>query len=440
MNKEHKNIVGIVVLAVAILLLVGLLLWNTLKNDDEMSIDTYEAQQLELFSAAVYEDLEAAKGMEYAEAQDYIITSLNENRRTYSSDSVDLASLKMLNLTTDDISNSTSSLLDELGSMLDGFDIGNLLGGLFGENNGSSMRTLTMKSNTVCQAVADQKYCVDKLSANVYITDVNSNKWAVLLHGMMMSGSLIYNSIGSMYEAQGYNIIAPDLRGFGDSDGSVALGCLESLDVYDWLNVLNDKYNADQIIVHGVSLGAATTNFLSGIDQFMANGPTKIGALKSLRELKVIGLVEDCGYTDMEDFANETFLLMLNIGLTKDNFDYYSKATNSLKYCDLPMLVIHGTMDTTVKPENADRVKNAVNGPVDQWKVSGGVHAFVIMGMNKDDYKEHVQDFIDKYESQMTTPITPVVPEVAPEQNLSLIQSLVKALKSILGLLDILKI
>ena len=60
--------------------------------------------------------------------------------------------------------------------------------------------------------------------------------------------------------------------------------------------------------------------------------------------------------------------------------------------------------------------------------------------MNKDDYKEHVQDFIDKYESQMTTPITPVVPEVAPEQNLSLIQSLVKALKSILGLLDILKI
>ena len=291
---------------------------------------------------------------------------------------------------------------------------------------------------------AGQDYAAE-LRASMYVhVDQNgnsdSNKWAVIVHPFLLKGETIASSVGPFYYEKGYNILAPDLRGFGDSDGSVALGCLESLDVYDWLNVLNDKYNADQIIVHGVSLGAATTNFLSGIDQFMANGPTKIGALKSLRELKVIGLVEDCGYTDMEDFANETFLLMLNIGLTKDNFDYYSKATNSLKYCDLPMLVIHGTMDTTVKPENADRVKNAVNGPVDQWKVSGGVHAFVIMGMNKDDYKEHVQDFIDKYESQMTTPITPVVPEVAPEQNLSLIQSLVKALKSILGLLDILKI
>lgn len=306
MNKEHKNIVGIVVLAVAILLLVGLLLWNTLKNDDEMSIDTYEAQQLELFSAAVYEDLEVAKGMEYAEAQDYIITSLNENRRTYSSDSVDLASLKMLNLTTDDISNSTSSLLDELGSMLDGFDIGNLLGGLFGENNGSSMRTLTMKSNTVCQAVADQKYCVDKLSANVYITDVNSNKWAVLLHGMMMSGSLIYNSIGSMYEAQGYNIIAPDLRGFGDSDGSVAMGYLESLDVYDWIKDLNinwsNRYGVNvapnTIVVHGISLGGATTlQLATNPDIAAANGTEPY--TKNLTELKVKGFVDDCGYTSM---------------------------------------------------------------------------------------------------------------------------------------------
>ena len=153
--------------------------------------------------------------------------------------------------------------------------------------------------------------------------------------------------------------------------------------------------------MHGISLGAATTNYLSGIDGFINNGPTKIETeIKSIRELKVIGLIEDCGYVDMTEFADKETVMSYS-GLEEENFDYYSKATNSLKYCDLPMLIIHGTGDTTVDPENAETIKNTVKGDVEVWMVDGGAHAFIIMGNNKDEYKEHVQTFIDKYEKDI---------------------------------------
>lgn len=241
-----------------------------------------------------------------------------------------------------------------------------------------------------------------KLHANIYKhVDENGNedsdKWVLLIHPFMLNGKNISNTVGPYYYEKGYNIIAPDLRSFGESEGKVALGFLESLDMYDWLTLLNNNYSTSQVIVHGISLGGATTNFLSGIDGFINNGPTKINTqIKSLRELKVVGLVEDCGYTDMTEFANKNFLLNLGIGLNSDNFEYYSNATNSLQYCDLPILIIHGTNDFIVKPENATIVKNTVKGDSVYWSVDGGVHAFIIMGIKSDEYKSNVQNFIDK--------------------------------------------
>ena len=298
----------------------------------------------------------------------------------------------------------------KLKDMISGFDIKSLLDklidaitGLLGGGSNSSLpvepTSVNMDAITAVE-FAGQDYSA-KLHASIYKhVDENGNedsdKWALLIHPFMLNGETIASRIGPYYYEKGYNIIAPDLRSFGESEGSVALGFLESLDVYDWLTLLNNQYNPSQVIVHGISLGGATTNFLSGIDQFINNGPTKINTqIKSLRELKVVGLVEDCGYTDMTQFADESYLIDLNIGLTEENFEYYSNAENSLKYCDIPMLIIQGDSDFIVKPENAETVKNTVKGEVEYWSVKGGEHAFIVIGMNADDYKAHVQNFID---------------------------------------------
>lgn len=307
-----------------------------------------------------------------------------------------------------------NKLIETVKSLLGG--IGNIGGGSNSNSTLPTPTTVNMDAKTAVEFAGDDYKA--KLNANIYMhVDENGNedsdKWALLIHPFMLKGQTIAKKVGIFYYEKGYNIIAPDLRGFGDSEGKVALGCLESLDIYDWLCAINNNYDVKQVIIHGVSLGGATTNFVSGVDKFMEEGPTKINDLKSLRELNVIGLIEDCGYTDMTEFENKNGLLKRGIGLTEENFDYYSKATNSLKHCDLPMLIIHGTKDTTVKPENADIVERTVKGETEKWLVDGASHAFILMGTKSAEYKEHVQNFIDKYEDE--TNRQPVVPE-KPEQ------------------------
>lgn len=323
-----------------------------------------------------------------------IITQLPDGENKAILEAIKNISLKLKEITGQiNIGELLDKLIDAIKSML-------------GNNSSSSSslpvngKSVTLSSLTAAK-FAGEDYNV-KLHATIYRhVDENGNqdsdKWVILIHPFMLKGETIAKKIGPYYYEKGYNIIAPDLRSFGESEGEVALGFLESLDIYDWLTAINNAYNPSEVIIHGISLGGATTNFLSGIDGFLNNGPTKIDSnIKSLRELKVVGLVEDCGYTDMTQFANKNFLLRMNIGLNEENFDYYSNATNSLKYCDIPMLIIHGTKDTTVKPENAEIVKNTVKGNVDYWSVEGGVHAFIIMGIKADEYKAHVQEFIDK--------------------------------------------
>ena len=281
---------------------------------------------------------------------------------------------------------------------------------------------------TTAVEFAGEKYAA-KLHANVYRHldrdgNPDSDKWVLLVHPFMFNGQLMANSVAPFYYEKGYNIIAPDLRGFGESEGSVAMGFIESLDVYDWLNKLNEDYEVDSVIVHGVSLGAATTNYLSGIDKFMEKGPKSIEPLKSLRELNVIGLVEDCGYTNMTEFGPKFMLLALDVGMDKSNFNYYSNSLNSLKHCDLPMLVIHGTADTMVKPENADKVKNTAKGDVEQWLVDGAPHAFIVTGLKQDEYKAYVQSFIknceesrsDVVEEKIKSEANVSTNEVSPEE------------------------
>lgn len=302
------------------------------------------------------------------------------------------------------------TLINAVKGLISGIGVGNSLPV---EPTSINMTPATATEFVKAAGLDETDYDVN-LHASVYMhVDENgkpdSDKWAFLIHPNSYNGEKMANIVGPFYYEKGYNIFAPDLRGAGDSEGEVSLGFLDSLDVYDWLTKLNNEYNVKEVIVHGISLGGATTNFLSGIDGFMNNGPTKINTtIKSIRELNVVGLVEDCGYTDMKQFVLniKSLLIKMGIGLTKDNVDYYSDATNSLKYCDLPMLIIHGTKDILVKVENADTVKNTVKGEVDQWLVEGKNHAFIIMGQEEEAYREHVHNFI-KYGADV-----PEIPDI----------------------------
>ena len=309
------------------------------------------------------------------------------------------------------------------------------------------------------------------LSGNIYYADVDSNgnptsnKWVVLVHGFMMNGQAMADTLGEMYLDQGFNILAPDLRGFGNSGGNKGkggMGYLDSLDVWDWLTYLNEHYTCNEIIVHGVSLGGATTIFLSGLE---VDGQT-------IADKHVIGLVEDCGYTSMtgivEDLLNtvgnnelvakilgifdvtdlssiidrdtikDMLINQVDVGLTEENFDELENALNSLARASTPLLIIHGTSDTTVPFKNSTDVYNTAmsneNIPyVQRFEAEGEQHAFIVLGNKENVYEGHVDNFIAEAEKVMTG--TDIDKESdyqeEPEESTSFINGLVKALKLI---------
>lgn len=268
-------------------------------------------------------------------------------------------------------------------------------------------KTLTLKSSTVCSFTSDQSYCLNNLNSNVYVTDVNSDKWVVLLHGFNCKGTDIYSWFGPIYEYLGYNIIAPDLRGHGSTPGEVSWGYLDSLDVYDWIKDLNsnwDKYGVsvapDTIIVQGHSMGAATTLQLA-TNPDIANASGSFPYTKNLTQLKVKGFIDGAGYTSLSSIAahisniqytSSSFVLnnvldsiigdylidKYKIGLNGNNYDKYANVFSRGRKFPVgsKVMIIHGSDDTTVPYSNANVVVSNVSPGilVHNWNIQGVGH------------------------------------------------------------------
>ena len=94
--------------------------------------------------------------------------------------------------------------------------------------------------------------------------------------------------IGHLYSHHlGYNILLPDLHAHGLSEGdAVQMGWLDRLDVLQWMDTANELFgDSTRMVVHGVSMGAATTMMVSGEEL-----PPYVKCF-----------VEDCGYTSVWD-------------------------------------------------------------------------------------------------------------------------------------------
>ena len=114
-----------------------------------------------------------------------------------------------------------------------------------------------------------------------------THKTAVIVHGytddcirMLMIGYLYNKDLK-------YNILLPDLQNQGLSGGpAIQMGWKDRLDVLRWMDIANDIYGGNtQMVVHGISMGAATTMMVSGEPQ----------------QPFVKCFVEDCGYTSVWD-------------------------------------------------------------------------------------------------------------------------------------------
>lgn len=223
-------------------------------------------------------------------------------------------------------------------------------------------------------------------------------KTAVLVHGYKDS-AIKFFYFGRMYNRDlHYNVLMPDLHAHGLSDGNdIQMGWKDADEVLNWIKVAEEIFRDDNyrtaMIVHGVSMGAATTMNVSGKDL-----PEYVNAF-----------VEDCGYTSVWDefsmqlkemFGLPAFPLMHSTSLLCNmkygwNFKEASPLI-SVSRCTRPMLFIHGDADDFVPFSMMQPLYDAKPEPKEFWVAPGSAHANAYRG-HPEEYTAVVRQFLDKW-------------------------------------------
>ena len=186
----------------------------------------------------------------------------------------------------------------------------------------------------------------DGFCLHAIMLENNSDNWVLLVHGYD-SESRHMTGYARKYIEMGYSVLMPDQRGYGMSgDIITTMGHLEKNDMTEWLYKLTDEYGAENIVMHGVSMGAATVMLASA-----ENIPDEVRCT-----------VEDCGYTSSKEEFEYNIkhivklppypILWICDFLSRARYGYSilrdSDCVKAVRRSRVPICFIHGTSDTFV--------------------------------------------------------------------------------------------
>lgn len=238
----------------------------------------------------------------------------------------------------------------------------------------------------------------DRHHALLIASSHRSNHTAVVVHGYT-DCAVDFLNIAQIYNHDmGFNVLLPDLHACGKSDGKAQqMGWLDRLDVLQWINIADSLWRnsarQSEIVVHGVSMGAAATMCVAG--------DTTIPAVKCF--------VEDCGYTSVwdefaaqmkEQFGLPEFPLMyVTSALCKIKFGWsFGEASplEQVRKCRKPMLFIHGGKDSYVPTRMVYPLYDAKPAPKELIVFRNTKHARSYSDYPLE-YKRIVKRFVNRY-------------------------------------------
>ena len=231
-----------------------------------------------------------------------------------------------------------------------------------------------------------------QLKGDVFWTDPDSHKWLIAVHGYTGRRQDMQDVAG-FYGLQGYNVLTPDMRAHGESQGKyIGMGWLDRKDVLGWIQYVIDLDDQAEIILHGISMGAATVMMTSG------------------EELppQVKGIVEDCGYTSVWDiFSDElSYLFHLpdfpilyaadGIAWLRAGYEFNgASALEQVKKSQVPILFIHGSEDNFVHTDMVYELYEACQSPKEILVIQGAGHGEAYK-MDPNLYFDTVFTFLEK--------------------------------------------
>ncbi len=177
-----------------------------------------------------------------------------------------------------------------------------------------------------------------------------SGRVAIAFHGHHSNAMLNMAMFARYYHSRGFDLILPDNRAHGDSDGKyIGFAFWDRFDVRDWAKYAVSRFGKScRILLHGVSMGSSSV----------------ISASAEELPEQVFGIVADCGYSSAWDqflacwklhscnFPVPAFPVIHIVNLMTRIFAGYSLKQSSpkefIKKAKVPFLFIHGDDDDYV--------------------------------------------------------------------------------------------
>lgn len=211
-----------------------------------------------------------------------------------------------------------------------------------------------------------------QMYARCYPQSTAGAPWVIICHGYGGSNGQMVLPAWQFHQ-RGYNVLVPDARGLGKSQGDyMGMGWEDRLDVVAWIDSILAGDPAADIVLFGVSMGGATVMMTAGEEL-----PSNVRAI-----------IEDCGYSSIwgefsyqlgQIFGLPAFPLMqfaslmsfARAGWWLGEGDAVAQVAKS----NTPMLFIHGDEDTFVPVAMVEEVYAAASCPKEKLVVEGAGHA-----------------------------------------------------------------
>lgn len=183
--------------------------------------------------------------------------------------------------------------------------------------------------------------------------DAGSGVTVILLHSFDGSSQDSDYLFAPYYGEKGYNLLLPDNRNHGESEGAVTTyGLLEGDDVACWVRWLQERYGAGhRVILHGETLGASAA--LSGAAA-VNRQPDLAGSVAFVAaESPVVNLYDSAGYLLGSQFKLPGFMIPICDRFAQDSLGRSMKKVdlNQLTAgCEVAVLLMQGTEDTIIDP------------------------------------------------------------------------------------------
>lgn len=229
-----------------------------------------------------------------------------------------------------------------------------------------------------------------KLAGELYTVEDAGSKWAILIHGYTATRGMMMD-YAHMFAQQGYNLLLPDMRGHGDSEGNyIGMGWQDRKDVLKWIDLVASRDPEARIVLQGVSMGGATVLMTSGEDL-----PQNVKAI-----------VADCGYTSVWDIFSDEMKVLFHLPdfpllytadvISQIRAGYGFKeasAMEQVKNSRTPILFIHGSEDNFVHTDMVYKLYDICPAEKDIMVVEAAGHGESYY-YAPDAYRQKVFDFL----------------------------------------------